>query len=153
MEVDQLIDTATGQPLPGTPLGMALTAQARATPDRPAMTIGERTWSFAAFEAAANRRARQLMRQGVAAVADLGQQALHAHGPGNLVAALGIGPGDAFRQHDLRADSPKGGQSGIGKRPGLAFVDHGNAGVGAELARARSPVSYTHLTLPTKRIV
>ena len=59
------------------------------------------------------------MRQGVAAVADLGQQALHAHGPGNLVAALGIGPGDAFRQHDLRADSPKGGQSGIGKRPGL----------------------------------
>lgn len=62
---EEWIDAATGQPYPGTPLGMALTAQATHTPDRPAMTIGGRTWSFAAFEALANRRARTLLADGV----------------------------------------------------------------------------------------
>ncbi|SCW59797.1 bile acid-coenzyme A ligase [Sphingobium faniae] len=61
------IDRATGQPLAGTPLGMALTAQAMATPDRPAMTIGGQSWSFAAFEALANRRARNLLATGMTA--------------------------------------------------------------------------------------
>lgn len=64
-----LID-ATGQPAGGAPLGALLTAQARATPDAPALTIGGRTWSFATLDARANRRARQLA------------------GPG------GVGPGD-----------------------------------------------------------
>ena len=65
--IDQWIDRETGQPQAGTPLGIALTAQADATPDRPAMTIGGRSWTFAAFEAAANRRARDLLAHGVAA--------------------------------------------------------------------------------------
>lgn len=65
------IDPASGQPLQGTPLGMALTAQASVTPDRLAMTIGERSWTFAAFDAMANRRARDLLAKGV--------------GPGNRV--------------------------------------------------------------------
>lgn len=61
------IDPETGQPMAGTPLGMALTAQAMATPDRPAMTIGGRSWSFAAFDALANRRARDLLAAGMVA--------------------------------------------------------------------------------------
>jgi bile acid-coenzyme A ligase len=60
-----LIDPATGQPRNGAPLGLALTAHAVLTPDRRAMTIGERTWSFAAFDAAANRWARRLLADGV----------------------------------------------------------------------------------------
>jgi len=59
------IDPASGQPREGTPLGMALTAQAMATPDRPAMTIGAQSWTFAAFEGLANRRARDLLAAGI----------------------------------------------------------------------------------------
>ncbi|AEG51251.1 o-succinylbenzoate--CoA ligase [Sphingobium chlorophenolicum L-1] len=61
------IDPATGQPLAGTPLGMALSAQARATPDRSAMTIGGRSWTFAAFDALANQRAQSFLVKGMVA--------------------------------------------------------------------------------------
>ncbi|MGF7150189.1 bile acid-coenzyme A ligase [Sphingomonas zeicaulis] len=59
------IDPATGQPRADAPLGMLLTAQARATPDRPALTIAGRSWSFAAFDRRANKRARALLAGGV----------------------------------------------------------------------------------------
>lgn len=65
IETGRWIDLVSGQPLPGAPLGMLLSAQAAATPDRPALTIAGQTWSFAAFEAAANRRARDLAARGV----------------------------------------------------------------------------------------
>ncbi len=65
MDVDHWIDAATGQPHAGTPLGMALTAQAHSTPDRPAMTIAGKTYSFARFEALANQRAHDLSARGV----------------------------------------------------------------------------------------
>ena len=64
---DTWVDPATGQPRDGAPLGMLLTAQAELTPDRPAMTIGGRCWTFAPFEAMANRRARDLLRRGIGA--------------------------------------------------------------------------------------
>lgn len=59
------IDIETGQPLVNAPLGMCLTAHAIATPDRPAFTIAGTTQSFAQFEAAANRIARDLLQRGV----------------------------------------------------------------------------------------
>lgn len=61
------VDPATGQPRDGAPLGLLLSAQALLTPDRPAMTIGGRTWTFAAFERAANQWARRLLADGVVA--------------------------------------------------------------------------------------
>lgn len=67
IEPGQWIDSASGQPLAGTPLGIALSAQAAAIPDRAAMTIGGKTWTFAAFEAQANKRARALLNSGVVA--------------------------------------------------------------------------------------
>ena len=65
VEAGEWIDQASGQPLDGAPLGMLLSAQAAATPDRPAMTIAGRNWSFAEFECAANRRARDLAAHGI----------------------------------------------------------------------------------------
>lgn len=59
------IDRATGQPRDGAPLGLLLGAQAAATPDRPALTIGGWTWTFAALEASANRRARDFLARGI----------------------------------------------------------------------------------------
>lgn len=59
------IDLETGQPQTGAPLGMLLSAHAAATPGRPALTIGGRTWTFADFDAAANRRARDFQREGI----------------------------------------------------------------------------------------
>jgi len=59
------MEPASGQPRPGAALGMLLSAQAADTPDRPAMTIGGRTVSFAEFDAAANRRARDLASAGI----------------------------------------------------------------------------------------
>lgn len=64
-DIDDLIDRLTGQPRNGAPLGMLLTAQARATPDRPAFSIGGISLSFAAFESLANRRARDLATRGI----------------------------------------------------------------------------------------
>nr|WP_047166177.1 AMP-binding protein [Sphingomonas sp. Y57] len=61
------IDLASGQPIGGAPLGMLLSAQAAATPDRPAFTLGETSLSFAAFDRRANRRARHLIDRGIAA--------------------------------------------------------------------------------------
>lgn len=61
------IDPASGQPHNGAPLGMLLSAHAAATPDRPAMTIDGRTWNFAAFDLAANQRARDLRAHGIGA--------------------------------------------------------------------------------------
>ncbi len=62
---DQWIDPATGQPVDGAPLGLLLSIHAELTPDRPAMTIGRRSYSFAEFDRAANRRARALADNGV----------------------------------------------------------------------------------------
>ncbi|ARR56712.1 AMP-dependent synthetase [Rhizorhabdus wittichii DC-6] len=61
------INPASGQPVAGAPLGMLLSAQAAATPDRPAFTLDEISLSFAAFERRANRRARHLIDRGIAA--------------------------------------------------------------------------------------
>ena len=63
VEAGEWIDLVSGQPRVGAPLGMLLSAQAAATPDRPAMTIGGRSWTFAEFESAANSRARDLTGQ------------------------------------------------------------------------------------------
>jgi len=53
--------------LDGAPLGMLLSAQARLTPDAPALTVGARMMSFRELEANCNRRARFLAdRHGVA---------------------------------------------------------------------------------------
>jgi len=65
IEAARWIDPSTGQPLNGTPLGMALSAQAAATPERPAFTIAGHTLTFAQFDEAANRRARDLAARGV----------------------------------------------------------------------------------------
>jgi bile acid-coenzyme A ligase len=59
------VDAETGQPIAGTPLGTLLSAHAALTPDRPAVTFGEATTTYAALDAAANRRARQLAALGV----------------------------------------------------------------------------------------
>lgn len=63
----QWIDLASGQPQDGAPLGLLLSAHAESTPDRPAMTIAGRTYSFSQFDQAANRRARDLISKGVRA--------------------------------------------------------------------------------------
>ena len=65
--VQTLIDRSGGQPLAGAPLGMLLTAHALATPDRPAFTIRDRTFSFADYDALANCRARDLLGHGISA--------------------------------------------------------------------------------------
>lgn len=62
---DELIDLATGQPHNGAPLGALLTAHAMATPDRPALTVAGRTFTFAELDAMANRRARDLAALGL----------------------------------------------------------------------------------------
>lgn len=67
IRAEEWIDPASGQPHVGAALGMLLTAQAAATPDRPAASFGDRTWSFAELDAAANRRARDLVGAGVRA--------------------------------------------------------------------------------------
>lgn len=63
----EMIDLATGQPRDGAPLGALLTAHAIATPDRPALTVAGRTFTFAEFDAMANRRAHHLVAQGLKA--------------------------------------------------------------------------------------
>ena len=63
IRAEKWVDIASGQPLAGAPLGMVLSAQAAVTPDGSAMTLRDRTWTFAAFDAAANRRARDLLSQ------------------------------------------------------------------------------------------
>jgi len=54
-----------GEPVAGAPLGALLSARAGRDGDAPALTIGERTWTFAELERAANRRARWFARLGV----------------------------------------------------------------------------------------
>ena len=63
--IDPEIDliTSDGAPRDGAPLGMLLTAQARATPDAPAVTFEGQTLRFAEMEARANRRARHLEQE------------------------------------------------------------------------------------------
>lgn len=64
MEVDfSRLLLPDGQPADGAPLGAALTAHARATPDRPALTIAGTSLSFAQLDTRANRRARQIARE------------------------------------------------------------------------------------------
>jgi bile acid-coenzyme A ligase len=60
-----LIEPSTGQPTDGAPIGALLTAHALTTPSAPALTVGARTLSFAQLDAAANRRARLLMGEGI----------------------------------------------------------------------------------------
>ena len=60
-----LVDPETGQPAEGAPLGALLSAHAALTPERPAVTFGARTISFAELDLLANRRARQLAELGV----------------------------------------------------------------------------------------
>ncbi|WP_082564546.1 AMP-binding protein [Caulobacter sp. Root1472] len=57
--------TRDGAPREGAPLGALLSAQARLQPDRPAVTLGAETLTFAQLDAAANRRARRLIALGV----------------------------------------------------------------------------------------
>ncbi len=59
-----LVDSS-GAPRDGAPLGALLTAQADAAPERPSLTADGVTLSRAAFDAAANRRARWLSAKGV----------------------------------------------------------------------------------------
>jgi bile acid-coenzyme A ligase len=66
IEPGDWIDPASGQPRDGAPLGMLLSAQAAATPRRPAFTIGGITLDFGTFDRMANRRARHLAAWGVA---------------------------------------------------------------------------------------
>ncbi|MBV9841051.1 MAG: AMP-binding protein [Sphingomonadaceae bacterium] len=68
-QFSSLIDRA-GQPVGNAPLGALLSAHALATPDAPALTISDRSWSFAALDARANRRARQLADQAGVGVGD-----------------------------------------------------------------------------------
>jgi len=63
--IEALIDLATGQPRDGTPLGLLLSAQAQATPERLALSLGDTHLSFAAMDKLANRRARHLVLQGL----------------------------------------------------------------------------------------
>jgi bile acid-coenzyme A ligase len=49
-----------GFPVVGLPLGQALSAHAEVTPHAPALSIGDKTWTFAELDCAANRRARAL---------------------------------------------------------------------------------------------
>jgi len=60
-----LVDPETGQPADGAPLGAVLSAHAALTPNRPAVTFGARTISFAELDLLANRRARQLGELGI----------------------------------------------------------------------------------------
>jgi bile acid-coenzyme A ligase len=60
-----LINPSTGHPADGAPIGALLTAHAMATPNAPALTIGGETLTFAQLDAAANRRARLLSREGI----------------------------------------------------------------------------------------
>ncbi|MDG2002995.1 MAG: AMP-binding protein [Novosphingobium sp.] len=64
-QLKALIDPETGQPLNGAQLGAVLSGHAELTPDRPAVTFGARTVSFAELDLLANRRARQLAELGV----------------------------------------------------------------------------------------
>lgn len=61
------IDVATGHPLPDAPIGMLLSAQAAATPNAAAFTIGTTSLTFAQLDRRANQRARQLAEAGVMA--------------------------------------------------------------------------------------
>jgi bile acid-coenzyme A ligase len=61
----KLIEPLTGQPTEGAPIGALLTAHAFATPNAAALTIGGETLTFAQLDAAANRRARLLAREGI----------------------------------------------------------------------------------------
>lgn len=54
-----------GEPVAGAPLGALLSARAEREGDTPALTIGERIWTFNGLEAAANRRARWFADLGV----------------------------------------------------------------------------------------
>lgn len=65
VDAGEWINVLSGQPHNGSPLGISLSAQAAATPDNPAMTIGGRTWSFGEFDKAANRRARDFLGRGI----------------------------------------------------------------------------------------
>jgi bile acid-coenzyme A ligase len=58
---------ANGQPVDGAPLGAILSAHAAITPSAPALTIGDRTLTFAELDARANRRARHLQAFGLSA--------------------------------------------------------------------------------------
>jgi len=57
--------TSEGAPREGAPLGALLSAYASLHPNRPAVTLGAETLTFAQLDAGANRRARRLIELGV----------------------------------------------------------------------------------------
>ena len=64
VDPDDYLDPS-GEPRPGAPLGMLLSAYAARAPERAALTVGETTLTRAERAAAATRRARQLADLGV----------------------------------------------------------------------------------------
>ena len=56
---------ATGHPVTATTLAARFVARARSTPDAPALRDGARSWTYARFHSAVNRRARYLIGLGV----------------------------------------------------------------------------------------
>lgn len=52
-----------GYPVVGLPLGEGLSAHAVVTPNASALSIGEKTWTFAELDRAANRRAHVISSQ------------------------------------------------------------------------------------------
>ena len=74
---------------------------------------------------------------GIAQIAGGGQHGADTVPGRHPIAACAVGVGDAIGEHGLRTDRRDGGLGGLDESVGVLAVDHhGNAGVGAELARA-----------------
>jgi bile acid-coenzyme A ligase len=65
LDPDSCIESATGAPAAGAPLGLLLSAHARHAPDRPAVSFDRVTTTFGELDVLANRRARQLEGLGI----------------------------------------------------------------------------------------